>query len=255
MPFARQFTGGVALALFSYSALAQAPLLVTDGIPVRMRISRNLSSANAHDGETVDFEVLDEVKAGEIIVIPRGATALATVTDVKSKRSMGRAGHLNVNIDYVRSAAGEKIPLRGIQDSKAGGHVGAMTGAIVATSIVFFPAAPLFLFIKGKDTTIPKGHEITAYVNGDFKVDPAKFAMAQTTPGPAITAAKLTGKAFTNEDVLSLKSAGFTDELIIAKVKAAPGNFKLDTEDMLALKKAGLSDSVISAMVGAPSVK
>jgi hypothetical protein len=42
-----------------------------------------------------------------------------------------------------------------------------MTGAMVATSIVFFPAAPLFLFMHGKDVTIPKGTEITAYVNGD----------------------------------------------------------------------------------------
>jgi hypothetical protein len=35
-----------------------------------------------------------------------------------------------------------------------------MTGAIVATAIVFFPAAPLFLFMHGKDIKrrpIPKG--------------------------------------------------------------------------------------------------
>ena len=50
-----------------------------------------------------------------------------------------------------------------------------MTGAIVATAIVFFPAAPLFLFMKGKDITIPKGTEITAYVNGDVPLDQKKF--------------------------------------------------------------------------------
>jgi hypothetical protein len=50
-----------------------------------------------------------------------------------------------------------------------------MTGAIVATSIVFFPAAPFFLFIKGKDITIPKGMEITAYINGDISLDSRKF--------------------------------------------------------------------------------
>ncbi len=42
-----------------------------------------------------------------------------------------------------------------------------MTGAIVATSLVVWPAAPFFLFMHGKDTTIPKGTEITAYVNGE----------------------------------------------------------------------------------------
>ena len=56
-----------------------------------------------------------------------------------------------------------------------------MTGAIVATSIVFFPAAPLFLFMKGKDITIPKGTEITAYVNGDVPLDAKKFQAQDTT--------------------------------------------------------------------------
>jgi hypothetical protein len=71
---------------------------------------------------------------------------------------MGRAGKLNMTISYARLSDGEKVALRAVKDSKGGGHVGAMTGAIVATSIVFFPAAPLFLFVHGKDITIPPGH-------------------------------------------------------------------------------------------------
>jgi hypothetical protein len=55
------------------------------------------------------------------------------------------------------------------------GEVGAVQ-RIVATTIVFFPAAPLFLFMKGKDITIPKGTEITAYINGDVPLDPKRFA-------------------------------------------------------------------------------
>src|SRR4051794_10185459 len=82
-----------------------SPVLLQDGTPVRTRLNRNLSSADAQQGETVDFEVLDEVKAGDVVVIPRGATAIGTVTEAKSKRTMGRAGHLNVTIDYVRSAS------------------------------------------------------------------------------------------------------------------------------------------------------
>lgn len=63
-----------------------------------------------------------------------------------------------------------------------------MTGAIVATAIVFFPAAPFFLFMHGKDITIPKGTEITAYTNGDIPLDPKRFT-AQTTANPEAGAA------------------------------------------------------------------
>lgn len=146
-----------------------------DGTPVRLRISRNLSSADAKVGETVDFEVLDEVKHGETVIIPRGSIAWATVTEAQPKRRMGRAGKLNVNIDNVRILTGEKVALRAVKELSGGGNAGKMTGAIVATSIVFFPAAPLFLFMKGKDITIPKGTEITAYINGDAPLDPKRF--------------------------------------------------------------------------------
>jgi hypothetical protein len=50
-----------------------------------------------------------------------------------------------------------------------------MTGAVVATAIVFFPAAPLFFFIKGKNIVIPKGTEITAFVAADTPLNPALF--------------------------------------------------------------------------------
>ncbi len=53
--------------------------------------------------------------------------------------------------------------------------MGAMTGAIVATSLVFWPAAPFFLMMHGKDITIPKGTEITAYVNGNMNLDSTRF--------------------------------------------------------------------------------
>jgi hypothetical protein len=110
-----------------------------------------------------------------VIVLPKGATAIANVTEAEHKKSMGRAGKLNVAISYARLTDNEKAALRAVKEAKGGGHVGAMTGAIVATSIVFFPAAPLFLFIHGKDITIPQGTEITAFVDGDMHLDMARF--------------------------------------------------------------------------------
>jgi hypothetical protein len=160
-----------------------------DATPVKLRINRNISSADAHVNETVDFEVLEDVKVHDVVVIPRGGMAWATVTEAQPKRRMGRAGKLNINIDNVRLTSGEKVALRAVKDVKGGGHQGAITGAIVATSIVFFPAAPLFLLIHGKDITIPKGTEITAYINGDIPLDPKKFATQAAASPPEAGAA------------------------------------------------------------------
>lgn len=241
------------LLLVISPADAQSPFVLHDGTPVRIRLNRNLSSADARVGDSVDFEVLEDVKVNETLVIARGCVALGTVTEAVPKRRMARGGKLDVNIDSLRLVDDEKVPLRAVKETKGGGHSGAMTGGIVATSIVFFPAAPLFLFMHGKDITIPKGTEITAYIAADVKLDPVKFSQKTpiTAPSSGITVAATApnSKPMTNEDVLSLKSAGLSDELIVAKIKSSPGDYRLETADLIALKKAGLSDSIISSMM------
>lgn len=151
------------------------PNTLMDGTAVKLRLSETISSADATTGQQIPFEVTEDVQVQGVTVIPKGSAALGTVTEAEPKKRMGRGGKLNVNIDSVRLADGEKAQLRAVKDTKGGGHVGAMTGAMVATAIVFFPAAPLFLFMKGKDITIPKGTEITAFVQGDMRLEMAKF--------------------------------------------------------------------------------
>ena len=92
---------------------------------------------------------------------------------------MARGGKLDVTIDYVRLVDGEKIALRAMRENKGGGHTGAMTGGIVATALIVWPAAPFFLFMHGKDATMPKGTEITAYTDGEIKLDRQKFLARQ----------------------------------------------------------------------------
>jgi PEGA domain len=152
-----------------------------DGTPVRIRTNRTISSSDAHVGENIDFEVLEEVRVNNILVIPKGGMAFATVTEAQAKRRMARGGKLDINIHNVRMVSGKKAALRAVKEVKGGGHTGAMTGGIVATSLVFFPAAPFFLFMHGKDISIPKGTEVTAYINGDMKLDLARFQAAPST--------------------------------------------------------------------------
>ena len=198
----------LAVLLIAWPTLAQAPsqpapapaaeaqtpaapkgFVLEDATPVRMRINRTISSADAYVGDTVDFEVLEDVLVTGVVVAPKGSLAFATVTEAQAKRRMARGGKLDINIDYVKLLDDEKAALRAVKAVQGGGHTGAMTGGIVATSLVFFPAAPFFLFMHGKDISIPKGTEITAYVNGDMKLDLAKFQTAAAGATPSMAAA------------------------------------------------------------------
>jgi hypothetical protein len=145
---------------------------------VTLRLGRSLSSADAHAGDRVDFEVAEEISVNRIVVIPKDSRASGTVIEAHKKRRMGRAGKLDVAIDSVQLVDGEKVTLRAVKESQGGSHTGIMAGGMVATSLIVWPAAPVFLLMHGKDVTIPKGTEVTAYVNGDVKLDPAKFQPA-----------------------------------------------------------------------------
>jgi hypothetical protein len=176
-------------AVYAQSATSPENRL-QDGTPVRLRLQRTISSAEAQVDERVDFDVLEEVKVNGTLVIPKGSVALGTVTAAQPKRRMARGGKLDINIDSVRMANGEAVALRAVKNLSGGGHTGAMTGAMIATSLVVWPAAPFFLFMHGKDVTVPKGTEITAYVNGNVELpsstgEAARTALFAPIPAPA----------------------------------------------------------------------
>ena len=83
-------------------AITSRSHILEDGTPVKLRISRTVSSGDARVGDTVGFEVLEEVRVGNLLLIPKGGVAWGTVTEAEAKRRMARGGKLNMNIDSVR---------------------------------------------------------------------------------------------------------------------------------------------------------
>lgn len=159
------------ILLVACSLAAQAETLtLPNGTPVRMRLAQTISSGTAKLNQSVPFETLDDLKVGEVMVVPKGTIAMGTVTQVEPKRRMGRAGKLDVALDYVLAVSGEKVLLTAQQGAKGGSNVGKVTTGVVVTSVLFFPAAPLFLLAHGKDIEMQKGTEITGYSNGDTKL-------------------------------------------------------------------------------------
>jgi hypothetical protein len=150
---------------------------------------------------------------------------------------MGRGGQLEIVMDSVRLVDGEKAALRATKEVKGGGHVGAMTVGIVATGLLFWPVAPLFLFMHGKDITIPKGTEVPTFINGNFALEMAKFKPA----APVQTANET--QANNNSDVaVTSTPAGADIELDGAFVGSTPSTINVTAgEHTVSLKKLGFT--------------
>lgn len=168
-----------------------------DGTKVPLTLGRELSSGKEVTGNRVDFIVSEDILVQGVVVIPKGSKAMGTIVQAQGKRRMGRAGKLNVTIDEVRLADGERVKLRSIQETTGKGRQGLMTGAMIATGVLFWPAAPVFLMMKGKDVVIAQGTPVASYVDGDSRLEAANFGstvkpnevapIAAATPAASVT--------------------------------------------------------------------
>ena len=84
-----------------------------DGTPVKLQLTRALSSADAKAGQEISFEVVDDLDVDGVTVLHRGSSAVGVVTEASRQRKvMGRAGKLNFTITSVQLADDEKVALR-----------------------------------------------------------------------------------------------------------------------------------------------
>jgi hypothetical protein len=219
------------------SAISNPVTTLEDGTPVGLRISQTVSSADAHVNDRVEFEVIDEVRVADTVIIPKGAIAWGAVTEAQHKRRLGRGGKLEIVMNSVRLADGETAPLRATKEAQGGGHQGVMTAGIIATGLIFWPVAPAFLFIHGKDITIPKGTEVPTFVNGNFALDMAKFR----APAPVQAASE--AQASTSSDVtVTSNPAGAEIEVDGAFVGDTPSTITVTAGDhAISLKKPGFT--------------
>jgi hypothetical protein len=160
---------------------------IPDGTKLRVRLEQTVSSATADEGQTVELSVAEAIKINGETVIADSARVTGTVTQVKERGRMGKAGKLDFSVDRVRAADGEWIPLRYTLNKKTGEGHSTRNGIITAgVAFVFWPAAPFVLLAKGKDITINKGVTFDVFTDADhafMKANPQAPA-----PPPVVSA-------------------------------------------------------------------
>lgn len=141
-------------------------LILLDSTPVRMKLGRALSSADAQVGDEVDLEVSEDVVVDGLLVISKGAIATGVVNEAEPKKALGRGGKLGVLVRSVRLANNQEAVLRSGGEAKGSSSTAGMVIPVM----------------RGKDITFPKGTDITAYVNGDTRLKRENFHPASETP-------------------------------------------------------------------------
>ncbi|MGH9685309.1 MAG: hypothetical protein ACRD4S_17065 [Candidatus Acidiferrales bacterium] len=144
--------------------------VLPDGTSVSLRLTEGIDSSDANKGDRISFEVVEDVILDGHVVIPKGAVAMGTVVKADHKKRLGRSGKLDIALQYVTAAGGEKIPLRGAKVAKSGNPAGA-NAVILGATVVVAPVAVLFLMRHGKDVSMDAGTPVNASVDGAARVN------------------------------------------------------------------------------------
>lgn len=175
---------GVAAQDLSSSPAKQ---LIRNGTPLKLQVSNTISSAHARKGDRLDFVVADDVVVDGVTVIPAGTPAMGSVMGVKGKRPLGMGGDIIINLDSVQLGNGGSVALLARKEFKGKSHTIRMAVGMAITAAIYLPAAPVFLLTRGRDSTVLKGTELTAYTKGDAIVEP------EDLPSPRQIGSELTG--------------------------------------------------------------
>ncbi|HZV88439.1 MAG TPA: hypothetical protein VFF95_12875 [Candidatus Binatus sp.] len=141
-------------------------LSLLDSTPIRMKLMKTISSADAQVGDDVSFEVSEDVVVDGFLVIPKGANALGVVNEAEPKKALGRGGKLSLLIRSVRLADNQQAVLRSGGEGKGTSSTAGMVIPVM----------------RGKDITFLKGMEFIGYVNGDTRLRRENFHVAPETP-------------------------------------------------------------------------
>jgi hypothetical protein len=146
--------------------VAPAFALLND-TPIRVKLTKTISSATAHVGDPVEFEVVQDVLVQGVPVLRKGAKASGVIADAEPKKHFGHGGKLAFRMTSVQLADGEQAKVRCYQEA---------TGSSNTSSDAVLPLS------SGKDVAILQDVEFTALVDGDVHLKRESFVDSGGSP-------------------------------------------------------------------------
>src|SRR5260370_2166326 len=86
---------------------ASGKYMLRDGTDVNLKFAQDLSSKTSSEGDPVTLTLVDDLKVGDVVVDKAGSKAIGEVTKAEKSGMMGKAGELNIRLDYLKAGGGK----------------------------------------------------------------------------------------------------------------------------------------------------
>jgi hypothetical protein len=155
IPSSAQTTAPVAVP----SSNQQANVVLADGTSLKLRMNSSTQPGSIRVGESLELEVAEDVRVGDVVVIAKGNAGRGEVTNLRSGGG-SRGGWVDLSLESVTLADGTHIPIRALKVKPVRDQQ-----ALVVSS-------------SGQDASITQGTDLVAYVDGTQQVDLTRLRAA-----------------------------------------------------------------------------
>jgi hypothetical protein len=138
------------------AALEAGLLTLNAGMPLTLAVAQEVNSSTHRAGDTFPLTVLNDVRIGETVVIPRGTPAVGEVTWRTGKGAFGKSGKLEFSLRYI-NLNGQHIPVTG--DYRQEGE-----GNTIATGVAIIAVGVFAGFVTGHRARLPMGRELMSQI-------------------------------------------------------------------------------------------
>jgi len=167
-------------------------LRLANGTTVRLLLTEPISSKTAKVGDTVKLQVLDDVKVGDLVIIPARAPATGNITDAKAAGRAWHKGELAIQVESVQLINQQPVSLELVANVGAGptNAVANWGAAIYTTQGLALFALPFAPLQHGNQAMLRRGTVLEAVVKGEVLLDRESLQALQPSPpaeasGPA----------------------------------------------------------------------
>ena len=143
-----------------------ARILLLRGTAVPFAFASDVTSRTAEVGDKIPLTLTEDLKVGDVVVVRKGAPAVATIIQVDKTGLAGMPGDVAFQMESLQ-AGNVVVRLNGGAAKEGQDKVGEAMG------LMFVPVVPAGLFVHGKDAEIKQGAAFTAFVDADTLLSPA----------------------------------------------------------------------------------
>jgi len=148
------------------STTGTGKITLEEGTDVSLKFAQDLSSKTAAEDDPVNLMLAEDLKVGDVVIARAGSKAVGTVTHAKKAGMMGKAGELNMRLQYLL-VGDTRVKQRRTKGKEGQGK----EGTAVALTVLF---GPIGLIKQGKNVDIKEGTPLQAYTEETYELPMSK---------------------------------------------------------------------------------